>query len=1634
MLRVAILVSLCCAFLCSCGGTKDTPALDFEKNNDLRSAVRAARIMGDQKELRRLCTSALAKAPGDGFILREYVLHWRSQGRLLELLESLESDDPTSALGIPLDSADAAFMQGLAYYYQERNTSALARFNTASELRLDWHWPGFYTARILENRHAPLRRYDALLRAASDDPDVRAAVLANRVYIDRISGDFDAARKRVDELGELPPEGWAACIRDVLRFVLADRTEISHESFAETIAALHRTYGVLLEDSANELAGHAARSLRPEHALAILEVEARRPNASQDWLVEQARLLWNLGYLDRARQLVVSIPSPGPNAQLLWLRMSEYVAPAVELEKRIDPLVREFPWESIVHIAERILADIGRDDEGLALRQRFEKENPGTVLLDRIWGLTLADLPRATALLDSLEQTGTNRERLVRHRRLVRQWSADVTVLKELEKSGSKRELVGALNTIASVTYDSVKSTELLQEAARLSPNDVSLLDDIRMTALSRNIMTLARDMNERLIGLCSDCPRVIQANIEYLAAASGTRRAVQELEQVAARTPTPPSLAIALANIASSFGRSGLADTLVLRAAISHPDWRFVQAAQADRLIEQRELVQAREIADRLAREFPGRDAYRQLQLAAGVTLADLAGGAARRGSAEFEPFMHDLTSTAWIQPRRDTPDTLEANARYLQSRDSYVILDAGGFLLRQRRVIEILSESAMEALGVQAVGFRPSSGTPRVLVARVVQPDGTVQDIPRDEMLVSGVPSEVTAVDDVRQLSVPFRNLRVGSVIDFVYELSYSTPFSTAWSFRHEFIDAFPVMESILEVKARQGIPIQLYEQRGPEGKEEWTEEPHRFLRWTLENVEPEPFLALEPDYYDRLHWIGFSSHASWNEVGAIYRELFWPQVRLSPGLRDEVVKLADDADSKAELVQRIFDYVVGNTRYVAIQLGTGAVVPTRSDHVLERGYGDCKDLSALTVAMLEEAGIHAEPVLVRPRPHALTRRDFVEITSFTHMIVRAEVDGDAFFSDPTQGAGCANAIDPALDGVYGLAVPREHEAELVQLPTTDASVHGYRMDLDLWPTPSDQIRVEVSATYRGYLANLLMGWIRASGAEGPTAAIDRALGYGLWEGCVRRSYDVEEVDCGRLRLAATFVDTTSARERRQSESFRLDSEVADPFIAYHAEEERVVPVRVHHAFSDTVVIRIHDAHDWAVAEKIAPISLRGDSYQGRISSSWVDSEEGRALEVVQTFELRDPEIAPEDYESFFLDWIRFRVGVLQPYTLKRALDPERLARLRDYAGAYPEDVGFALTAANEILGDDLGGSGDAGRERRDVTREFLTPILDHPDAGIRPLLFLALLEMEDGHFRLADSLLSVARHRSPEDTYVLYVLSAVKGDLAEWDELILLLEELMRKTGNIDVQLRLVRAFHAAGRADEARQAEDRYFALQSDADSTRILLARLAGQQASDLCEEETETMAALERLLEPDEMRYYLSYHLLACGDLEEARPLLEEVWGDNPFEPDHCNNLAWLYALLGTELERAEELSRAAILLSDDASPSKNTRATVLARQGEWEEARRLFVEARDSDDRPNQWGVNEYFIGLCDFELGRPDDAKVHFERALEVMRSKLWRERIQRSIELANSGGTPTDPIFVRPSSNSVPQSAQR
>ena len=219
----------------------------------------------------------------------------------------------------------------------------------------------------------------------------------------------------------------------------------------------------------------------------------------------------------------------------------------------------------------------------------------------------------------------------------------------------------------------------------------------------------------------------------------------------------------------------------------------------------------------------------------------------------------------------------------------------------------------------------------------------------------------------------------------------------------------------------------------------------------QWTLDAVPARVADSGEPSWHDPFPAVRWTAFTDWQAVARWAVPLYArPPVRDSR-LDDEVARIAAKESSPAGRLLETLRFVQGDIRYLGVAIGANSHAPNPPSLVLERRFGDCKDKVRLMLAMLDRLGVEARPALVNTELRRGLRARLPGPGQFDHVVLRADIDGHAYWLDPTlprQGA----SLDALAQADFDVALVIDDDSQsLVPMTTRVAPLRAYHATFD-------------------------------------------------------------------------------------------------------------------------------------------------------------------------------------------------------------------------------------------------------------------------------------------------------------------------------------------------------------------------------------------------------------------------------------------------------------------------------------------------------------------------------------------------------------------------------------------------------
>ncbi|MFM0294934.1 MULTISPECIES: DUF3857 domain-containing transglutaminase family protein [Paraburkholderia] len=317
---------------------------------------------------------------------------------------------------------------------------------------------------------------------------------------------------------------------------------------------------------------------------------------------------------------------------------------------------------------------------------------------------------------------------------------------------------------------------------------------------------------------------------------------------------------------------------------------------------------------------------------------------------------------ASASVQARLDDPYTNEGETQ------TFTVNADGSYSKLDSMTLHVNTEAGVARVAQQYVWFNRNMADVQILEAYTTTADGVRHDVQPEQIrdVQEARSFDAPMFQDIQEKVIVFPAVEPGARVHLTYRKTQKQPIVPGEFSDFTPPDLAPTLNFRLIYDLPAGKPLYA-DARGftvvqPVTRDGRTRYEYRYDKAHFSRLERGSVAYVS--YGDRLMVSTFPDYAAF---AATYRES-----ATDAGARDAaVVRLAQQltAHDRAprDKAKTLYDWVRRNVRYVAINVGRGAVVPHSASAVLANRYGDCKDHVALYGALLDAAGVRNEPALI-------------------------------------------------------------------------------------------------------------------------------------------------------------------------------------------------------------------------------------------------------------------------------------------------------------------------------------------------------------------------------------------------------------------------------------------------------------------------------------------------------------------------------------------------------------------------------------------------------------------------------------------------------------------------------------------
>ena len=563
---------------------------------------------------------------------------------------------------------------------------------------------------------------------------------------------------------------------------------------------------------------------------------------------------------------------------------------------------------------------------------------------------------------------------------------------------------------------------------------------------------------------------------------------------------------------------------------------------------------------------------------------------------------------------------------------------------IFERHKIIKILDIRGQRYANI-AVQYSPLSYVEKI-EARTISLDGKITVLDEKNIFDINLYPNFIFYSDQRAKIFTMPAVENGSVIEYRYLLNIMNPtFGNSWSFQDNvptLISRFSLLQPLKkEVEHRiYGINLEPMVKKAPEG----FKSTHI---WEARNVPPlKPEFGMPPRKEGcarlALSPLGIET---WEDVAQWYHELITPQIKAGKGIKQLAFNLTKDAESDEQKLERLYEWVRDQVRYIAVAIGIGGFQPHPAEEVLKNRYGDCKDMTTLLCSLAREAGIDANEVLISTWFNGKPDTSLASPYQFNHAIAYCPSVGDSgVWMDATE-KGCPFGVLPWYDQhKQVLTVDKEGKAEIIVTPGVPPDSNHLLLDWNVNLEPTGGATITGKTQFFGALATELREDLYYSSSSAhkqwlETYLAHRCSGAKLDSFQMLGLYPVSDP----VTISYTFQTATFAINRAQAMVFRPCDILAFELPDYFRSSDRVHPIQFRFGSKTKLNLTVNIPDAW-----IADTPFTSDSLWSQFGAAfWSYSRADTTFHASATYCLNGKNILPPVYQDFqnFLDGIRRR-----------------------------------------------------------------------------------------------------------------------------------------------------------------------------------------------------------------------------------------------------------------------------------------------------------------------------------------------------------------------------------------------------
>ncbi len=304
-----------------------------------------------------------------------------------------------------------------------------------------------------------------------------------------------------------------------------------------------------------------------------------------------------------------------------------------------------------------------------------------------------------------------------------------------------------------------------------------------------------------------------------------------------------------------------------------------------------------------------------------------------------------------------------------YISATDVITVEKDGSYTVEWQTTRRLLDASGRDSFAKKTFSFNDQLASLDIIEAETIKADGRRIQVQPDQIRLQEDPAATgqPVFSTSKQKTIIFPDIEIGDSVHYrVRKIQREPDFPGHFAYADSFAPDERVLAYTLVLKAPKSLDLRsealaMTEVRATDekGDDVWS--------WSFAQPDTRPLDHGKADVFVNSPHIIVTSFADWNAIAQAYRARADDKLAVTPEIQALADELTKDVPGRREQTQRIYNWVRGNIRYVALYLAQGGYVPHPAGDILRNRYGDCKDHVVLLEALLRARGIESHGALI-------------------------------------------------------------------------------------------------------------------------------------------------------------------------------------------------------------------------------------------------------------------------------------------------------------------------------------------------------------------------------------------------------------------------------------------------------------------------------------------------------------------------------------------------------------------------------------------------------------------------------------------------------------------------------------------